>query len=121
MFQEHLSTRKLITYIAFLIVVLYLTGESNYVIPIIEAPLNGKALWPALALAQSALLIKGILTGALTGVIPPWAVPREGPWGDKHVSKIPEYWVVFFKQMTPILLGMLSVILAIHQITKVFL
>ncbi|EGR0059178.1 hypothetical protein M2G64_21280 [Vibrio vulnificus] len=53
------------------------------------------------------------------GVMMPWSVPKEGPWGKKSVWQLPEYWVVFFSQAVPIatyLIGMICVFIQLYNI-----
>ena len=120
MYEEHLITRRQIVITAVIVILLFISGETSYKIPQIEITISGGFLWPLFAFIQIFLIAKGHLTAAINGVQMPWSVPREGPWGDKSVWRLPEYWVVFFNQGIPISCYTISMICIFIQNYRIF-
>ncbi|MGQ4547800.1 hypothetical protein ACUIA5_16815 [Vibrio cholerae] len=119
MYEHHISTRKQIILVSVVIILLFLSGETSYKIPQIDITVKGEYLWPLLAFVHVFIVLKGHLIGAINGVMMPWSVPKEGPWGKKSVWQLPEYWVVFFSQAVPIatyLIGMICVFIQLYNI-----
>ena len=119
--EEHLKTRKQLVFVAVVVILLFISGETSYKVPQVDVTIKGIFLWPLLAFLQIFLIAQGHLTGAINGVQMPWSVPRKGPWGDKSVWRLPEYWVVFFNQGIPISSYSISIICIAIQHYKLFI
>lgn len=118
--EEHLATRRQIIVASVIVILLFISGETSYKIPQIDVTIKGNYLWPLLAFVQVFLIAKGHLTAAINGVMMPWSVPRDGPWGNKSVWRLPEYWVVFFNQGVPISAYTLAVLCILIQHYRIF-
>ena len=115
-----MSTRMLIVALAIVVVGLFASDETSYKIPVLDVTVGGVILWPMLAVVQIVLVAKAYLTGEVSHVMAPWRVPREGPWGNKSVKDLPEYWVVFFNQVIPAIAIPISLVLIAIRIVELF-
>ncbi len=107
--------------VSVVITLLFISGDTSYKIPQVDISIKGTYLWPLLTLAQLSVAIKGHLTAAITGVQFPWNIPRVGPWGNKSVWRLPEYWVVFFNQSVPMTAYVFGLTLSSIQLIRIFI
>ncbi|WP_152556808.1 hypothetical protein [Porticoccus hydrocarbonoclasticus] len=120
MHEDHPKIRRHIVIVSAVVLLLFATGDVSYTLPQINITLQGEILWPILALAQFYTVVKGYLTAAINGVVMPWNIPRKGPWGDKSVWNLPEYWYVFFNQAIPIAAYILSFVIIFIQLFRAY-
>jgi hypothetical protein len=118
--RSHLRTRLSLVTISLAVIVLSITSKNEYNFALIGITVKGSVLWMLLAVLQVYFTAKGFLTGAINGVIWPWATFNEGSLSGRSASELPEYWEVFFNQAVPIILSAVSFILLAYQINAIY-
>jgi hypothetical protein len=104
-----------------IVILLAFTGNDSYTFPMFGITITGDKLWLILGSLHIFFLIKGLLTGALNNVIPPWSKFNHGDPDSQRVYKDAIYWEFFFNNVPLLVLPVISLIIIAFKLSGLYL